>query len=372
MASDFSNCGPLVAGRARVFTSHVESQNIMMCRVTRIGSKSLQVFTILLAGVISAHAVSMVQTFPLTNTKNLTLVNIKAEAVEYLGRKCVRLTNDTKKDGFALLRGTEGFQDGTVEADIALELSTPRPPFRMPGFVGIAFRAQPDASHYELFYWRPGNAHSDDQAIRNHSVQYISNPGFDWYKLRYEWPSVYEAYTPLKFETWMKVRIEVKGRTAELYLNGSNSPSLVVDPLLGQSLRGGVALWPYPDEEAYFSKVRITNSTPMPVKNGSDASGIWQVTFSSDVGKFHGTLQLKHEGSKLTGTWSGDLGHARTITGTWRDGYVDLSFDAQWKYPQLQGHGAATLAGWIDGDSARGRMKVEGLTGGRWTATRRP
>jgi hypothetical protein len=25
-----------------------------------------------------------------------------------------------------------------------------------------------------------------------------------------------------------------------------------------------------------------------------------------------------------------------------------LSFDAQWKFPQLQGHGTATLAGWID------------------------
>lgn len=343
-----------------------------MPRTIRMAARTLEVFAILLAGAIFAQAVTKIQTFALRNTKNLLLVNVKAEAIEYQGRKCVRLTNGTRKDGFALLRGTEDFRDGTIEADIALKISTPPPPFRMPGFVGISFRARPDASRYELFYLRPGNSSSDDQAVRNHSVQYVSVPDFDWYKLRYEWPWVYEAYTASKFETWIKARIEVKGRTGQLYLNGSKNPSLVVDPLLGQDLQGGVALWPYPYEEAYFSNVRITNSTPLPVKNGSDASGMWSVTFSSDVGAFHGTLNLRRDDSKVSGTWSGDLGQVRPVTGTWRDGYVDLSFDAQWKYPQLQGHGAAKLAGWIDGDSARGRMRVDGLTSGRWMATRKP
>ena len=108
------------------------------------------------------------------------------------------------------------------------------------------------------------------------------------------------------------------------------------------------------------------------MKNGSDASGAWQVKFSSDTGMFDGALQLERNGNKVTGTWSGALGTARPVTGTWRNGYVELSFDAEWKFPQLHGHGAATLAGWIDGDSAAGRMKVEGLTDGRWTATRKP
>jgi hypothetical protein len=151
----------------------------------------------------------------------------------------VRLTKDTGKDGFALLRGAD-FQDGSIEADIALKITTP-PGVRMRGFVGIAFRARPDASRYELFYLRPGNSRSDDQAMGNHSVQYTSEPDFDWYKLRYEWPWVYEGYADLQTETWTKVRVEVKGRTVKLYLNGSESPSLVVDPLLGQDLRGGVA-----------------------------------------------------------------------------------------------------------------------------------
>jgi hypothetical protein len=343
-----------------------------MPQFTRATGRISGFFAALLVCTTFAQAASKIQTFPLTDTNALILVNVRAAAVRYKGRKCVRLTNDTKKDGFALLRGAEDFRDGTIQADIAVKIATPPPPFHMPGFVGIAFRALPDASRYELFYLRPGNSSSDNQAMRNHAVQYVSLPDFDWYELRYQWPWVYEAYAPLKLETWTNVKIVVKGRAARLYLNGSQNPSLVVDPLLGQNLRGGVALWPYPYEQAYFTNVRITNSTPLPVKNGADAVGEWHVTFSSDGGIFHGALQLRRDGSKVTGSWNGDLGRARPVTGTWRDGYVKLNFDAQWNFPHLQGHGPATLMGWVDGNAARGRMKVEGLVDGVWAATRNP
>jgi len=343
-----------------------------MTRLARLGGRTFAVLAPLLFCASFGQATANAQTFALSDTKDLVSVNVKADAVEYKGRKAVRLTNDTEKDGFALLRGTD-FQDGTIEADIALKITTP-PGVRMPGFVGLAFRARPDASRYELFYVRPGNSHSNDQEMRNHSVQYVSVPDFDWYKLRQKWPWVYESYAELQMETWTKVKIEVMGRSAKLYLSGSEQPSLVVDGLMGEDLHGGVALWGYPGEEAYFSNVRITNSTPLPVKNGSDAAGAWQVKFSSYAGNFEGNLQLTRDGNKLTGTWSGALGNARPVTGTWRDGYVELSFDAQWPSQGAgdKGTGAAALAGWIDGDSAGGRMRVEDLADGRWTATRKP
>ena len=311
------------------------------------------------------------QTFALADTKDLVLINVKADPVEYKGRKAVRLTKDVQKDGLALLKGTD-FQDGTIEADIALKITTP-PGVRMPGFVGVAFRARPDGSRYELFYLRPGNSHAEDQAMRNHSVQYSSEPDFGWEKLRRAWPSVYESHEELQTEAWMKVKIEVKGRSARLYINGSEQPSLIVDGLKGEDLRGGVALWGYQGEEAYFSNVRITNAAPLQVKNGSDASGEWQMKCATDAGPVNGDLQLKRDGNKVTGSWSGALGKDRPVAGTWRNGYVELSSNVDWP---LDDKGAvapavATFAGWFDGDSAGGRMKVEGRADGKWTATRK-
>jgi 3-keto-disaccharide hydrolase len=318
-----------------------------MSQVISVGIRSIDVFTTILLLACSGFAQieSKVQTFALSDIKDLVLLNVKAGAVEYKGRKAVCLT--TEKGVLALLRGAD-FKDGIIEVDIALKITTP-PGVRMPGFVGIAFRTRPDASRYELFYLRPGNASADDQAMRNHSVQYIAAPDFDWYKLRREWPWVYEAHADLKLETWTKVRIEVKGRSAKLYLNGSENPSLVVDGLKGQDLRGGVALWGASGQEAYFSNVRITNSTPLPLKNGADAGGNWQVSISSDAGAFDGTLQLRRDGDKVTGTWSGALGNDRPVTGIWRDGYIELSFNAEWPSGRLGASGSApaTLAGWI-------------------------
>jgi hypothetical protein len=144
-----------------------------MSQVTRLGGRTLEVIAILLVWASFSQATCNTQSFALSDTRDLVLLNVKADAVEYMGRKAVRLTKDTEKDGFALLRGTD-LQDGTIEADIALKITTP-PGVRMPGFVGIAFRARPDASRYELFYLRPGNSRSDDQSMRNHSVQYTSD-----------------------------------------------------------------------------------------------------------------------------------------------------------------------------------------------------
>jgi hypothetical protein len=95
-----------------------------MSRVAQLGSGTLGVFAILLTWASFARAASDVPTFPLEDTRDLVLVNVNAEAAEYKGRKAVRITNDTKKDGFALLRGTD-FQDGTIEGEIALKITTP-------------------------------------------------------------------------------------------------------------------------------------------------------------------------------------------------------------------------------------------------------
>jgi hypothetical protein len=298
---------------------------------------------------------------------------IKTEDVNYLGRKCVRLTIEGHDDsGLRLLPETD-FQDGVIEADIALKITTP-PGVRFPGFVGIAFRARPDASHYELFYLRPGNADAPDQAQRNHAVQYVSEPDFGWYRLRREWPSIYESNADLAMEKWIKVRIEVAGRSAKLYLNGSAKPSLIVDGLKGGDLHGAVGLWGYTYEEAYFSNVKITPAAPQSVKNGSDVAGSWDMRLSSDAGGGPATMELHRDGNNVTGKWSGPLGADRAISGIWRNGYVELAFAGEWPKESRQGAPGpvnAFLTGWIDGDSGKGRMRVEGRSDGTWVAKRK-
>jgi hypothetical protein len=320
-----------------------------------------------------AQTPARVQTFPLNETTGLTAPGVKTEAVKYLGRTCVRITMEGEDHGgLALLPGTD-FQDGVIEADLALKITTP-PGVRYPGFIGIAFRVRPDASHYELFYLRPGNSDAADQAMRNHAVQYVSEPNFGWYTLRRAWPAVYESHAELAMESWTKVRIEVAGRTAKLYLHGSAKPSLVVDGLKGEDLHGAVGLWGYTNEEAYFSNVRITPATPQPLKNGSDIAGSWEMRYSSDAGGMPASMELRRDGNNVTGTWSGPLGEARAIAGTWRNGYVELSFAGDWPKESRQGAPGpvrAFLSGWFDGNSGRGRMRVEGRADGTWTATRK-
>jgi hypothetical protein len=333
----------------------------------------LSAATLLTFGSSVGQTTPSVQSFPLSDATGLVMAGkVKAEAVEYQGRKAVRLAYDGYQNGFAMLPGTD-FQDGIIEADIALKITTP-PGVRNPGFIGIAFRARPDASRYELFYLRPGNAEAPDQAMRNHAVQYTSEPGFTWYRLRRDWPWVYESHADLKPETWTKVKIDVAGRAAKLYVTGSTSPALVVDGLKGEDLRGAVALWGYANEEAYFSNVRITSAPPQTIENGSDISGTWDLRYSSDAGVLEGMLKLSREGKKVTGTWAGALGQNCAVAGTWRDGYVELSFPGEW--PQKAGLGVpgpvtAFLAGWIDGNSGKGRMRVEGHSDGQWVATRK-
>ena len=328
---------------------------------------------VLASGSVFAQPPARVQRFPLRDTAGLIAPNLRTEAVRYLGRDAVRVTIVGEDGGgLALLPGTD-FQDGVIEADIALKATTP-PGVPYPGFVGIAFRARLDASRYELFYLRPGNADSPDQAKRNHSVQYVSEPGFGWYRLRREWPSVYESHADLAFETWTSVRIEVAGRAAKLFVNGSARPSLVVDGLKGEDLHGAVGLWGYTNQESYFSNVRITPAAPDKVTNGSEVAGTWEMTWLGDAGRFGATVELQRDGDRVTGTWSGLLGQGRPVTGSWRAGYVELAIPVEW--PKDAGQGApgpvtAYLAGWIDGDSGKGRMRVEGRSDGVWTAKRK-
>jgi hypothetical protein len=327
-----------------------------------------------MVATVAGASTQQVQNFPLTDAKGMEAHGVKFEPATYQGRKAVLVTTLSNQDraGFGVLPAID-LQDGTIEVDVAVKVLTP-PGVRMPGFTGLMFRAKPDGSEYELFYLRPKNALADNQSMRNHAVQYSAEPGYGWYKLRREWPFVYESYAEIEPEKWTHLKIDVAGRVARLYLNGSTKPSLVVDGLKGQNLHGAIGLWVYPQEESYFSNLRITSAVAAPIKNGSDASGTWDVKAGTDAIGLETSLKLTRDGKTLSGTMETEPGKTVPVTGTWRDGYVELSFPFEWRQGMNDGAPGRTTAfldGWIDGDGARGRIRVEGRADGMWSATRK-
>jgi hypothetical protein len=188
----------------------------------------------------------------------LELRNVRAEPVEYRGRKAVHLTQAPGARGdatLAILAGSE-FQDGVIEVDLAGAPAAGT--FEgARGFIGIAFRVQPEAAKFELLYLRPTNGRAEDQLRRNHSTQYVSFPDWPWQRTRRETPGLYESYVDLEPGVWTKVRIEVSGTRARLYVHGAAQPCLIINDLKLPPAKGAVALWAGPGTDGYFANLRV-------------------------------------------------------------------------------------------------------------------
>jgi hypothetical protein len=214
------------------------------------------------AGTIDAQEAKSPRTnFPLDSVSGLELINARAEAATYRGRRALHLLpaagkENSDENSLALLDGSD-FKDGTIEVDLA---GAPHPGAApgMRGFIGIAFRVQgKDAARYECIYLRPTNGRADDQLRRNHSTQYISFPDYSWERLRKETPGVYESYVDLEAAAWTKIKIVVKGGKASLYINGAGQPCLIVNDLKLGETKGQIALWGHSSSDTYFANLNV-------------------------------------------------------------------------------------------------------------------
>jgi hypothetical protein len=222
--------------------------------------------------LIPTVASAQVRSHPLRTAEGLRLNNVSAEPVTHQGKRGLRVTiSDEAQRGvagltiqqqaqlekFAVIQGTD-FSSGVIEAEIA-GAPAPGAAEGARGFVGIAFRVQPDLKTYDAFYLRPTNGRANDQVRRNHSVQYISHPEWTWSRMRRETPKKYETYVDLVPDSWTKVRIEVRGDTARLYVHGQSQPTLIVnDVKTGARARGAIALWIDAGTVAHFRDVRVS------------------------------------------------------------------------------------------------------------------
>lgn len=208
-------------------------------------------------GFLLLGAVLSQSSLPITPA-HVTLDGVLASPVRHNNRDALRLieADDKRAGGMAIVNGVT-FRDGTIEVEVAGR----RGPYAVPadrGFVGVVFRLSGDRSKSEYIYLRPDNGRADDQTRRNHAVQYSSHPDFPWQRLRKEFPEKYESYVDLEAGAWTKMRIDVSGTTARLYVHDHAQPNLIVSDLKHGVSEGGVALWIGPGSEAFFANLRVT------------------------------------------------------------------------------------------------------------------
>jgi hypothetical protein len=243
------------------------------------------------AWLLPGCALAQARHFPLASTDQLELHNVTATPATLQGKRGLQLTLPEEvrervrrlesmtpeereksmtaeerarvRNGLpflvgqlALVRELE-FSSGTIEVELAGAPESGAGESAR-GFVGIAFRVQEDLQTYDAFYLRPTNGRAADQERRNHSVQYISHPDWPWHRLRKETPSKYESYVDLVSGEWTKIRIEVEGQRARLYVHGNEQPTLMVnDVKSGSNASGRVALWLEPGTVAHFRNLTV-------------------------------------------------------------------------------------------------------------------
>jgi hypothetical protein len=199
--------------------------------------------------------------FSLEDKNDLKTYNVTIQPEKYLNKKCIKVidsaSNLETELRLAKLVNTS-FQNGVIEVELAGEpMKNASGGAR--GFVGIAFRIDDSNSKFECFYLRPTNGRADDQVRRNHSAQYISYPEYPWHKLRKEFPEKYESYVDLEVGKWTKVKIEVHGNTAKLFVHDATQPTLIISDLKhGENINGSIGLWIGPGTEAHFRNLVIT------------------------------------------------------------------------------------------------------------------
>lgn len=97
------------------------------------------------------------QKIPLSDPATLDLRGTTSQVTAWHDHQALALAGKPNAtDQLAIIRNTT-FHNGTIEIDLAGALSKTADASAR-GFIGVAFRVQPDTSHYECIYIRPTNA----------------------------------------------------------------------------------------------------------------------------------------------------------------------------------------------------------------------
>lgn len=228
--------------------------------------KLLQTFLLLLFfsnTVFSQTITYKKQTFQLKNVSG-TVTTFNGEKVLKLERDLKALPFDVKnlektvdEPTYAKLTNLD-FENGTIEVKMYSQIQNPSPFSRAQGFIGLAFRISNNDSAFESIYLRPKVGRSQNQLLRNRTVQYYAYPNYKFDTLRKTAPGMYETTAPVNINEWITMRIEVNGQTAEMYVNNAKYSTFIVDKMKGTTTSGSIALWVDIGTIGYFKDLKVT------------------------------------------------------------------------------------------------------------------
>lgn len=204
--------------------------------------------------------------------KEFELSNVKASVVKLNGETVLKVERDLEKIPFDVKRLEAtvdeptfvklkdlNLENGIIEVKMLSHIQEPSPFAAAQGFIGLAFRVSQANTAFESIYLRPKVGRSENQAARNHTIQYYAYPDFKFEKLRRaEYKGQYETYTDVDLNEWITMRIEIKDKKARMYINNQQAPSFIVTEMLGDSKSGSIGLWVDIGTIGYFKDLKIT------------------------------------------------------------------------------------------------------------------
>ena len=212
----------------------------------------LQVFVVAVAstGAFSQGAPFEPNLTSVPDGKDVKISNRTVIAIAKEGRPAIRF-DEQAGNGLALWPEV-GFSDGSIDFDVRGKDVVQQ------SFVGVAFHGLGEA--YEAVYFRPFNFRVSDPVRQNHAVQYVSNPAYDWERLRNEHPEKYEKpVVPAPDPSgWFHARIVVAYPKVSVFVNDAAEPSLVVEELSDRK-DGWFGLWVGNGSGGEFANLRISS-----------------------------------------------------------------------------------------------------------------
>ncbi|HWA33884.1 MAG TPA: hypothetical protein VG737_07130, partial [Cyclobacteriaceae bacterium] len=192
-------------------------------------------FAVVVLTTAFAPAPKIIDLHKEVKNKNIAVFNRELSLIDEKAHPGIRLSKD-EGEGLAWVKGVE-FSEGIIEFDVRGEN------VKQHSFVGFAFHGKDNAT-FDAIYFRPFNFKEQNEAQRSHSIQYISLPDHPWRVLREKFPNKYEqAVNPAPDpDSWISVRLEIKGKNIAVFVNGSSEPSLAVEKVSSVT-SGGVGFY---------------------------------------------------------------------------------------------------------------------------------